>query len=176
MQERIAWILQRRSIREFQDQPVEDEKIIAILQAAMAAPSASNRQPWHFVVVTNEEKRTQLADLHPSGKIIRKAPLTIVVCGDVEASRNTKTGLCYWTQDCSAAMENLLLAVPALDLGAVWLGVHPAEKREKAIMEVLKLPEGIKPLGLACVGYPGEKKEPNTYYREDRVHYQEYQG
>ncbi len=176
MPERIAWILQRRSIREFQNRDVEKEKIKLLLQAAMAAPSARNRQPWYFVVVTNEEKRTQLADLHPSGKIIRRAPLTIAVCGDVEASRNTKTGLCYWTQDCSAAMENLLLAAPALDLGAVWLGVHPTEDREEAVMEVLKLPEGIKPLGLACVGYPGEKKEPNTYYREDKVHYEEFRS
>jgi len=176
MEEQIRWILKRRSIRRFQDRPVEEEKIKAILQAAMAAPSAANRQPWHFITVTDRDKLDQMADIHPYARMLKEAPLCFVVCGDPEEARSKNSGLSYWVQDCSAAMQNLLLGVSSLDLGGVWLGVHPNEEREKLIKDLLKIPHPIRPLGLAAVGYPQEKKDPNTYYREERVHREFFEG
>ena len=163
--ERLHWIFKRRSIRRFVDRPVEKEKVELLLKAAMAAPSASNRQPWRFVVITRRELLNKLADIHRYAKMLYEAPLCICVCGNTEAK--------HWVQDCSAAMENLLLADANLDLGGVWLGVHPNAELEEAIKEVLEIPAGYAPLGMAALGYPGETKPAQTRYDEDKVEYRE---
>ena len=163
--ELIKVIFARRSIRKYTAKPVGEKDIKAILEAAMAAPSASNRKPWHFVVVTDRHTLDELARVHPYGKMLFEAPLCIVVCGDETISPR------YWVQDCSAAAENLLLAAVALGLGAVWLGVHPRESRVGPIRRVLKLPENVVPLNLISIGYPAEEKEPRTQYDESRVHH-----
>ncbi len=162
--ELIKAILARRSIRKYTAEHVSDSKIIKLLEAAMAAPSASNRRPWHFVIVTNRGKLNELADVHPYGKMLFEAPLCIAVCGDPSASSR------YWVQDCSAATENMLLAVVGLGLGAVWLGVHPLEERVAAVRRVLDIPEEIVPLNLISIGNPAEEKESRTQYDEMRVH------
>jgi predicted RNA-binding protein len=113
-----AWILKRRSIRAFTDAPVGDDAVEALLQAAMAAPSANDMRPWDFVVVRDPERRRRLADTHEWSRMCADAPVVIVVVGDPAASD-------HWMQDCSAATENLLLTATSLDLGAVWVGVSP---------------------------------------------------
>lgn len=162
--ELIDTILSRRSIRKYSAKPASEKDVRSLLEAAMAAPSASNRKPWHFVVITERKKLDELADKHPYGKMLFEAPLCIAVCGDPEISKR------YWVQDCSAATENLLLAAVALGLGAVWLGVHPSEEREAEVRRALGLPEAIVPLNLISIGHPAEKKEPRTQYDEARVH------
>jgi nitroreductase len=164
MHEMIRTILARRSIRTYTDEPVTSEQIETLLEAAMAAPSASNLKPWHFVVITDRGTLDRLAEEHPFGKMLFEAPLCIAVCGDSSISEN------YWVQDCSAATENLLLAAVALDLGAVWLGVYPREERVAAIREILGLPERIMPLNLISVGHPAEEKEARTQYDITCVH------
>ena len=134
----------------------------------MAAPSASNRKPWHFIVLTNRKILDNLARVHPHGKMLFEAPLCIAVCGDTSISPR------YWVQDASAATENLLLAATALGLGTVWLGVHPRESRVDPIRKVLNIPENIVPLNLVSIGYPAEEKEPRTQYEEQRVHHQQW--
>jgi nitroreductase len=163
-QEFIHTILTRRSIRSYTAEPVGEESIKTLLEAAMAAPSASNLKPWHFVVVTDRQTLDRLAEVHPFGKMLFEAPLCIAVCGDPAISSQ------YWVQDCSAATENLLLAAVALGLGAVWLGVHPREERIQAIRDVLNIPESIVPLNLISIGHPAEEKESRTQYEEARVH------
>lgn len=170
MKQGIDWILQRRSIRKYQDRLVDRDTIVSILKGAMAAPSARNRQPWHFVVVDRRELLDQLQETHPYASMLQQAPLCIAVCGDPEASR-TGSKKEFWVQDCSAAMENLLLSVSSLGLGGVWLGVHPDQEREEKIGALLGLPGNIRVLGLAAIGYPAEEKSPNTYYDEEKVHY-----
>jgi nitroreductase len=101
--------------------------------------------------------------VHPHGKMLFEATLCIAVCGEPAASR-------YWVQDCSAATENLLLAVTALGLGGVWLGVHPREERVGLVRQVLGIGEDIVPLNLLSIGHPAEQKEPRTQYDEMRVH------
>ncbi len=162
--ELIQTIFARRSIRRYTAKSVSESDIKAMLEAAMAAPSASNRRPWHFIVVTERQTLDKLARVHPYGKMLFEAPLCIAVCGDKAISPRS------WVQDCSAAAENLLLAVAALGLGAVWLGVHPRESRVGPIRKVLNLPETIVPLNLIAIGHPAEEKEPRTQYDELRVH------
>jgi len=162
--ELIQTIFSRRSIRKYTAEPVVEEDIETLLEAAMAAPSASNRKPWHFIVVTERQALDNLAEEHPYGKMLFQAPLCIAVCGDPPISER------FWVQDCSAATENLLLAAAALGLGAVWLGVHPSEERVAAVREALSIPETIVPLNLISIGHPAENKEPRTQYDEARVH------
>jgi nitroreductase len=161
--ELVQPIFARRSIRRYTTEPVSEEDIKTLLEAAMAAPSAANSQPWHFVVVTDRETLDSLARVHPYGKMLFQAPLCIAVCGDPARSD-------HWVQDCSAATENLLLAAVALGLGAVWLGVHPKEERIVAIRRVLGIPANIIPLSLIPIGHPAEEKPPRTQYSEARVH------
>lgn len=160
----IQTIFARRSIRVYTDEPVVEEDIQTLLKAAMAAPSASNRKPWRFVVVTERETIDALAEVHPHGKMLFEAPLCIAVCGDLTEMER------YWVQDCSAATENLLLAATALGLGAVWLGVYPRDERVKAVRPILDMPQNATPLNLIAIGHPAEEKEPRTQYDESRVH------
>jgi len=162
-EELIQTIFSRRSIRKYTAESVSEADIKTLLEAAMAAPSASNNKPWHFVVVTERESLDALADAHPYGKMLAQAPLCIAVCGDPAISD-------YWEQDCSAATENLLLAGTALGLGAVWLGVYPREQRITFTRQILSIPENIVPLNLISIGHPAEDKEPRTQYDEARVH------
>jgi nitroreductase len=163
-EELIRAIFARRSIRRYSAELVNEKDVKTMLEAAMAAPSASNRKPWHFIAVTDRQILDNLARAHPYGKMLLEAPLCIAVCGDKTISPG------YWVQDCSAATENLLLAATALGLGAVWLGVHPREERVNPIRKVLNIPENIVPLNLISIGHPAEKKEPCTQYDELRVH------
>lgn len=160
----INTIFARRSIREYTKEKVSEKDVKTLLEAAMAAPSASNLKPWHFIVVTSRQMLDNLAKIHPYGKMLVKAPLCIVVCGD------TKISPLFWVVDCSLAAENLLLAVTALGLGAVWLGAYPGEERINPMRKILNIPENIVPLNLICIGHPAEKKESRTQYDELRVH------
>ena len=160
----IDVIFARRSIREYTSEKVSEKDIKAMLEAAMAAPSASNLKPWHFIVVTDRQILDNLAKAHPHSKALVKASLCIVVCGDAKISP------LFWIHDCSAATENLLLALTALGLGAVWLGVHPSEERINAVRKVLGIPENVIPLNLIPIGHPAEQKEPRTQYDKLRVH------
>jgi len=162
-QQMIETIFSRRSIRKYTADPVSGGDIQTLLEAAMAAPSANNSQPWHLVVTTERQTLDALAEAHPYGKMLSRAPLAIAVCGDPAASA-------YWEQDCSAATQNLLLAATALGLGAVWLGVHPREARVAAVRQALGIPPAIVPLNVISIGHPAEKKEPRTQYTQTRVH------
>ena len=116
-EEVLNFIMSRRSVRKFTDEPVSQEDIDIILKAAMSAPSARNDKPWAYVVVQKREVLDKLADAHPYGKMLGEATLAIAVVGKKDAD--------YWIHDCSASTENILLAVSGLGLGGVWLGIHP---------------------------------------------------
>lgn len=157
-------IFARRSIRQYTNAPVAPEQVKKILEAAMAAPSANNRKPWHFMVITDRAKLNQLAENHPYGKMLAQATLCIAVCGDPKISDR------FWVQDCCAATENILLAATGFGLGSVWMGVHPNPEREKTIAEVLGVPADFNVLNLIAIGHPAEQREPRTQYDESRVH------
>ena len=158
----LELIKKRRSIRKYTDEPVTDEQIRKLLEAAMAAPSANNRQPWEFVVVRDADLKHKLAETHPWAGMCADAAVVFVV-----AAEETR----HWVEDCSAATENLLLEVTALELGAVWMAVTPDEKRETYVRGVLDMPDDLRVLCLVAVGHPAESKPAGTKYKESKVHY-----
>jgi nitroreductase len=160
----LQWIFARRSIRKFHVNPVEDEKIDQLLRAAMAAPSANNSKPWHFIVVRDRQILDQIADIHPYAKMCYEASLAIVVCANPAISER------YWQQDCSAATQNILLAGTSLGLGTVWLGVHPRPEREEPLKKLFECPPNMEILSIVALGYPAEEKAPRTQYDASRVH------
>ena len=162
----LEWIFARRSIRKFHSNPVDDEKIDLMLQAAMAAPSANNAKPWHFIVVKDRQALNRLADIHPYAKMCYEATLAIVVCADPAISKN------YWPHDCSAATQNILLAGTSLGLGTVWLGVHPRMERKDPIKQLFRVPDKLEILSIVAVGYPAEKKVSRTQFDSALVHYE----
>jgi nitroreductase len=156
----IDIIFKRRSIRKYTPQPVDEDTLRRLLQAAMAAPSAVNGQPWEFIVVTDKEMLAEMYRSLPYGRYA--APAAIVVCANPAIASNKDAAERFWVQDCSAATENILIAAAGLGLGAVWCGVHPNPNREKAIANVFSIPAGVTPLNVILVGYPDEDKPPRT--------------
>ncbi|RMD75303.1 MAG: nitroreductase family protein, partial [Lentisphaerae bacterium] len=164
----IAFILKRRSVRQFTGEKVNDEQIDLLLKAAMAAPSACCRDPWHFIVLRDPENCRRLAEHLPNGKFLPEAGCGIIVCGRIPEAHGQLVG--YLLEDCSAAIENILLAVPALGLGACWLGVYPREERVAAIRELFGVPQDVIPVGVVAVGHPREVPPPRTRYTPEKVH------
>jgi nitroreductase len=160
----------RRSIRQYTGQEVSNEEITQVLKAAMAAPSAGNEQPWEFVVVRDRAKLDRIPTFHPHALMLKHAPVAILVCGDL--NREVHKG--YWVQDCSAATQNLLLAVQALGLGGVWVGVYPKEERVNGFRQLLGIPEHVVPFALIPIGHPAEQKPPADRFNESRVHYDQW--
>ncbi len=170
--EAMEAILSRRSVRKYQGREVPEEVITKVLRAAMAAPSAGNQQPWHFVVVRDKGLLEALASVSPYTGMTREAPVAIVVCGDLNLEQRKG----FWVQDCSAATQNLLLAAHALGLGAVWCGLFPREERVQATRALLGLPDHIVPLALVPMGYPAEESGPADRFDSGRVHFDRWEG
>ncbi len=162
-------IFTRRSIRRYTKQPVPDEVVKELLEAAMYTPSAGNRQPWCFVVINDSKIMNEIPKYHPYAQMLKEALVAILVCCDSDLQLGE-----YGVQDCSAATQNILLAAHAKGLGAVWLGLNLTEPRITAIKNLLSLPEHIMPISLISIGYPAEQKPQPDRYRADRVHYNQW--
>ncbi len=160
-------ILSRRSIRKYTGEVVSQEEIQTILRAAMHAPTAMNLQPWHFVVMKKPEVLQAMADSHPYAKMLPKAGCGVVVCADI--TKQPQVG--YAVEDCSAAIQNMLLAAKSMGLGTVWCGLYPMEARVTAVVSVLNLPENIVPVGLVVIGHGAEERTIPDRYEEYRVHF-----
>jgi nitroreductase len=169
MTDTIDLILRRRSIRRFSEQPVAETVLTRLLEAAMAAPSAMNLQPWEFIVVTDPELLRQLRERLIFGRY--HAPAAMIVCGHPGVTLNPAAGQ-FWVQDCSAAVENLLIAAVGMGLGTVWVGVHPITPFVNSVRHVCRIPKSITPMALIYIGYPAEEKPPRTRYKPERVHWQ----
>jgi nitroreductase len=159
----LELIKKRRSIRKYTTEDVSDEQVRMMLEAAMAAPSANNSRPWHFVVVRDAGRRQALAKTSPWSHMCAGAAVVFAVLGDPRASD-------HWVEDASAATQNLLLEAAALDLGGVWIAAYLHEDRESHVRQTLGIPDELRVLCLVAVGHPAEKKEPRTQYDERRVH------
>ncbi len=167
-------ILARTSIRSYQDRPVEQEKIEKLLRAGMAAPSAVDKRPWHFVVVTDRQVLDGLAQANPNAGMAARAPLAIVVCGDKTRALTRVPD--YWVQDASAATENILLAAHGMGLGAVWTGTYPVTDRVEKVTAVLNLPEHIVPFCTIVIGYPEKYQAPKDKWNEANISYNTFGG
>ena len=160
-------IFGRRSIRVYSPGEVSEAAVTKLLEAAMAAPSAMTKDPWRFVVVRDKQTLSKLATLHPGAAMLSAAAMAIVACGDLDAAFERQ--LSYLLQDCSAAIENLLLAAHAQGLGACWVGIHPGEALIKRVKELLSLPGPFVPVAMVSLGQPGEQPPPRTRYNADYV-------
>lgn len=164
----IENIMTRVSVRQYTGQVVPDDTLQIILKAAMSAPSAINKQPWCFVVLKDEAKREKIGEiLEGVGDKTKTAGAVVLVCGD--KTRFIEQAPEYWVQDCSAATENLLLAVNALKLGAVWCGVYPVMDRVQKVKELLGLPENIIPLNVVTIGYPTAQENPKDKWDPEKI-------
>ncbi|MDE6269041.1 MAG: nitroreductase family protein [Muribaculaceae bacterium] len=170
MNSTITDIMTRSSIRSYSDSLVSDAQIDTLLRAAMAAPTAGNKQPWRFVVIRDRSILDSIAANFPTMTMMKHAPLAVVVCGDTEATFQGE-GVDYWIQDASAATENLLLAAHAIGLGAVWCGVCPLSERMGWFSDKLKLPDNILPLNCIAIGYPAGESRPKDKWHPEYVHY-----
>ena len=166
----IETIMTRTSIRSFTDRAVSADTVEMLLRAGMAAPTAVNLQPWHFVVVNDRAKIDELGGNGRQSQMWHESPLVIVVCGNMEKAMEG-VGQAFWVQDCSAATENILLAAHALGLGAVWTGCYPIEERVANISQVLGLPEHIVPLCAIVMGYPNESPQRKDKWKPENVSY-----
>ena len=167
-------ILARTSIRSYQDRPVEQDKIENLLRAGMAAPSAVDKRPWHFIVVTDRQVLNGLAEANPNAGMAARAPLAIVVCGDKTRALTRVPD--YWVQDVAAATENILLAAQGMGLGAVWTGTYPTTERVEKVTAVLNLPEHIVPFCTIVIGYPERYQAPKDKWDEGNISYNTYGG
>jgi nitroreductase len=164
--ETLKAILTRRSIRKYINKNIPEEYFEVMLKAAMHAPTAPNRQPWHFIIVSNREILKKIAEINSSWRMLDEAACAIVICGD----RNLEDAESFIIQDCSAATQNILLAAHELGLGGVWLGVHPREDRLQPLLEILHIPDHILPVSMVSIGRPDETREQPDRYNVERIH------
>lgn len=162
----MADLFHRVSIRKYQDRPVEREKIVEILRAAMAAPSAKNQQPWEFYVITKKDTLEKLSKASPYAGMTANAPVAII-----SAYRKDCDVPCYADIDMSIAMENLWLKTDEIGLGGVWIGIAPIEERMELVHKMLDLPENVKVFSLFAMGYPEEERPQQDRFDPERIHF-----
>ena len=149
----------RRSVRKFKPDPVPEEELREILEAATCAPSAGNTQEWRFIVVRDPGLKRELAAAAMEQRFLSEAPVVVVVCADLERIRRAygERGVnVYALQDTAAATQNLLLAAHAKGLGACWVGAFS----EVQVREALGLGQMMRPLALVPLGYPAQTPSP----------------
>ena len=171
--EAIQNIMTRVSVRDFTGEKISEAQLDTLLRAAMAAPSAINKQPWAFIVVTDDAKIAALGEALPYSRCSNKPAVAIIPCGDLSKAIEGEMAN-FWINDVSAATENLLLAAHAMGLGAVWTGLHPDMNRAKMVQEMLGLPEHIIPLCVVPVGVPAEQPEIKDKFKPENIHYNEW--
>ncbi|MCD6361857.1 MAG: nitroreductase family protein [Armatimonadetes bacterium] len=164
-------IAKRCSVRSYSDEPVAEEDLQQVLEAALSAPSANNVRPWHIVVVTDEDKRRRLSEVSQWARFCAQSPVVLAFCGDTERQPH------WWVEDCSAALENALIQAAALGLGTCWVGIRsgengPGPEREELVREVLDIPDGIGVLGLVALGHPAGETHPKGPGPMEAVHYE----
>ncbi len=164
-------IFVRRSIREYDSRPVEPEKLDRILRAGMQAPSAMNRQPWEFLIVTRPDKIQEIAALTPYGKPASRAPMVLVPLVNLSAAGENNR---FWVQDLSACVQNILLQAAEEGLGGCWMGIYPDEKRTQALHDALDLPDQVLPFALISVGYGVQENRFVDRFSPEKVHYEIY--
>jgi len=169
MDQKLAFLHQRRSVRAFGAAPVAEADRQALLAAGMAAPSACNKRPYQVIVMDDPKVLAAVAAALPNGPFLAKAPFGLLVCGDLAAAHANE--LSYMLQDCAAFIENVLLAVSALGLGACWLGIHPRPERIDALRAHFKLPDNIIPVSAIAIGHPdGPVPPPRDSFDLAKLH------
>jgi len=179
--ETIRTIMQRKSVRAFTDEPIPAAYMEAMLKAAMAAPTGSNIQPWHFVVLTDKSKYEQVFENNFNMRIFNSAAAVVVFCADTTVTRPPRDNPDgapvtrpngTWRDDLGACTENFLLAAESLGLGAVWTAAYPYNERFASIKRELGLPDQVLPYCAVAVGWPANDEQPKDKWKPDRIHYE----
>ncbi|NMA42789.1 MAG: adenylyltransferase/cytidyltransferase family protein [Oligosphaeraceae bacterium] len=165
----LAMLYTRRSIRKFCDKAVSQDTLRELIKAGMAAPSARARNPWEFVIVQDQARKHELAEILPAGAFLVDAAATIIVCGDIDKANDQSES--FMLQDCSLAAQNIMLAINAFRLGSCCLGIHPRQERVTALQNMFKLPKNIIPIMGITLGWPAEQKEPRSNFSEKALHW-----
>ncbi len=170
-QQAVIDIIQSRvSVRQFTGEKISNEQIETLLHCAMSAPTAMNKQPWAFVVITEDSLLHKIGEAFPFSRCGNGAACAFVMCGDLNKALEGE-GQGFWINDVSAATENLLLAAHAMNLGGVWTGVYPSSERTPKVQELLGLPENIIPMCIVPVGVPAEQPAVKDKFKEENIHY-----
>jgi nitroreductase len=164
----------RKSVRDFVTRKmVSRDDLLTLVKAGMAAPSAANKQPWEFIAVSDSAVLDALAEQSPQNKMLKNAGGAILVCGNAERFFDGELKE-FWVQDGSAATQNILLAVEAMQLGAVWTAVYPNSARVKQLQEAFGLPETVTPLTFIIIGYPEGEQTPKDKWKEEYFHWEKW--
>jgi nitroreductase len=169
MNQTIKTILNRKSVRTYINKPINKKDLELILKSAMAAPSGADTRPWEFIAIQDKNMLQKLADNLKYGKMLKNAGAAIAICGIPEKS--VFEGDKYWICDCSAAAENILLAVESMGLGAVWASCYPNKERIRNAKRVLNLPKNVEPLCVISIGYPLKKQKPKNKFDSKKIHW-----
>lgn len=181
--ETIRTIMSRKSVRSFTDQPIPTEYMETMLKAAMAAPTGSNIQPWHFVVLTDKSQYEKVFENNFNMRIFNSAAAVVVFCADTTVTRpprNNPDGEPVtrpsgtWRDDLGACTENFLLAAESLGLGAVWTAGYPYSDRYASMKRELGIPDPILPYCAVAVGYPAGDEQPKDKWKPERIHYEKW--
>ena len=168
-------ILTRRSTRQFTDQPISQETLHQILEAAMSGPCCVNARDWSFLVVTDRETLLKMAEANgrPADPL-KKAAAGILICGDLD--RAFPPAKDYWVIDGAIAAQNICLSAHELGIGTVWLGTWPQMDRVEHQRELFHLSESVIPHSLIALGYPAEDSNSprDSRYEENRVHWEKW--
>ena len=163
-------IFNRRSIRRYTSNDINDSDLKQIIRAGMFAPSAVNKQPWHFIIFRDEVTIKKLIGIHPNASMLKNAAAGILICYDLHLQHDEG----YGPIDCSAATQNMLLAAHGMGFGACWIGIHPRTERIETLHKAFELPEHVIPFSVISVGYPGEEKSKPQRYKEERIHFEKW--
>lgn len=172
----IEGILTRRSVRQFDtSKNISKADLEEVIRAAQYAPSAHNKQPWEFLVITDKEQMTALRKVQPWTSFAKDAAAVVLVCGNTEVSFSRHKEDESWTYadiDCALATENLMLAAHAKGIGSCFCGAAPMPKVIEGLQEMFTLPDNIRPLAIVVMGYPLEEpKQPAERYVPAKVHW-----
>lgn len=168
----IKVIKNRKSVRHFTGESVSKDDLKKILESAMCAPTAVNKQPWSFVVVTDRKVLDALADSLPYAKMLANAGAAIIICAIPEKA--FEGSMEFAIIDCSLAGENILLTVESLGLGAVWTAAYPDAKRMSAVRNVLGIPQNVIPLNVIPIGHPTGEDKPKDKFKEENIHWEKW--
>jgi nitroreductase len=164
--ETIKAIRERASIRLFTNKEVSKLIVDTILNAGLCAPSATNKRPFHFVVTQSREKMTHIMENNTYAKMLKDSAACIIVCGDKVMQGISELLI----EDCSAATQNMLLAIHSLGLGGVWCGIRQSSDFYKDMVREFNLPNYIRPIALIAFGYPDEEKVQPNRYETNKIH------
>jgi len=165
-------ILNRRSIRKYTQQKVSDAQLEELTKFGMYAPSAVNKQPWHFIIFRNDNTINKLTEVHPNASMLNDASAGILICFDEKLQHDEG----YGPIDCSAATQNMLLAAHGMELGACWIGIYPRQNRIDTLQKAFNLPEHVIPFAVISVGYPDQKRNKPERFDKERIHYESWES